>query len=492
MSEGKRVACLLTLAGLVVRLIGLGQHSFWFDEGLEINRACTPWPDLILLSEGPDPPVYRLLLAPFTPFAPSEFVLRLPSAVLGAATVYLLYRWLALLKQPRLGIIAAALMTIAPVSIYYSQEVSQYSLVVFLSIALLIAFEKAALTGTGRDWLQLWLVSMAALYTHYGLVYVFSVLELNLAWQTWRRRSKQRLIGFAGYHVGLLIGLALLYHFFIVTQYDRIKERVSLQPRFAQMGWLDIIRAFDDNLFDVFLRFQTIPYSEAAPSLIPAFLGLLALLGAVVICWRLPKVRRLVLVPAVILIAFYIASGLGYYRFGMRYGLPLLPFLLLFIAATIWELARRWQLGASVVAGLVVATFLAFWPNMRLLPNPWLNLPREELRPVVAYVHQQAQPGDFIYVYYGAVPAYQVYQPELTYPTELGTWFRDWPLVEKLSEICQAVGDAPRFWLVMSHIHPSEDPALIDGLTEATPSYHLVDEYRTKNAATVLLQRDEP
>ena len=182
---------------------------------------------------------------------------------------------------------------------------------------------------------------------------------------------------------------------------------------------------------------------------------------------------------------------LGYYRFGMRYGLPLLPFLLLFIAATIWELARRWQLGASVVAGLVVATFLAFWPNMRLLPNPWLNLPREELRPVVAYVHQQAQPGDFIYVYYGAVPAYQVYQPELTYPTELGTWFRDWPLVEKISEIRRAVGDAPRFWLVMSHIHPSEDSALIDGLTEATPSYHLVDEYRTKNAATVLLQRDE-
>ncbi|HEX6387417.1 MAG TPA: hypothetical protein VF177_22345 [Anaerolineae bacterium] len=81
----------------------------------------------------------------------------------------------------------------------------------------------------------------------------------------------------------------------------------------------------------------------------------------------------------------------------------------------------------------------------RALTNPWLDLPREELRPVVTYVQQWAQPGDFIYVYYGAVPAYKVYQPDSAYPTHLGQWFRGEPLEEKVGQIQQSVGNAPRF-----------------------------------------------
>ena len=39
-----RLALLITAAGLAIRLIGLGQHSYWFDEAREVLRALTPWP----------------------------------------------------------------------------------------------------------------------------------------------------------------------------------------------------------------------------------------------------------------------------------------------------------------------------------------------------------------------------------------------------------------------------------------------------------------
>ena len=97
------------------------------------------------------------------------------------------------------------------------------------------------------------------------------------------------------------------------------------------------------------------------------------------------------------------------------------------------------------------------------------------------------QPEDFVYVYYGAVPAYQVYGREIGNPTAYAPWFRAWPPEEKLAEILQAVGDAPRLWLVLSHIAPGEDVQLVRGLE--TAGYVVGERVEGQNAAAVLLER---
>ena len=187
----------------------------------------------------------------------------------------------------------------------------------------------------------------------------------------------------------------------------------------------------------------------------------------------------------------YVASLMGWNLFGWRYALSLTPLFFLLVAAAIRWL-WRWRPAAILAATGVLATFVVFWPNVRLIPNPWLDPPREEIKPVLTYLNQQIQPGDSIYVYYGAVPAYQLYQPETGHSTEYGIWFRAWPLEDKLQEIMRVVGESPRFWLVMAHIYQNEDTDLISGLAGGHSPYQLVDRVSAENAAVALFQRNDP
>jgi len=509
-SKTHRLAVLLTLAGLALRLIGLGSHSFWFDEAREILRALRPWPEVLFLSEGTDPPIFRLLIAPIAALTLSEFWLRLPTALFGAGAIYLAYGWLSEIGQPRLGLITAALLALAPVEIYYSQEVSQYSMSVFLSLLLLITFGRAARDGGWLDWLTLSLAGLAALYSYYGLAWLLPALDLDLAWRTWRQRSRKRLMGFMAFHAVLATGILLLYCTILSVQHQRFIQR-KLTPRFAGQGLLHSLHTLHKELFENFLRFFTLPWSSDAADAIVALLAGLAVLGGIVLWRRMPASRRLLLISLLTLIIIYVANGLGLYPFGLRYALPLSPFLFLSIAGAIWCPPIRADLRRPVaiaIGSLVTLAFLAFSPNVRLIPNPWLALPREELRPVVQYVYKEARPEDFIYVYYGAGPAYRVYRqaygPEEPHPTAWGEWFRAWPTEQKVDSIREAVGDNRRFWLVMSHIHAGEDQELIRGLAQTTPTgshrlspgepveppYHVIDEFRAQNAAALLLRRD--
>jgi hypothetical protein len=90
-------------------------------------------------------------------------------------------------------------------------------------------------------------------------------------------------------------------------------------------------------------------------------------------------------------------------------------------------------------------------------------------------------------VYYGAVPAYEIYGQDISNVTVDGVWFRNWPTDEKIDAIQEAGQNAPRLWLVMSHIAEGEDEELIRGLQAA--GYALRDSYERQNATAVLFVR---
>ena len=179
---------------------------------------------------------------------------------------------------------------------------------------------------------------------------------------------------------------------------------------------------------------------------------------------------------------------IGVYPIGGRYGLVVLPLFFMLLAAAVVGL-RRWPVAAYGLGLLLVGLQLFFWPQFAQSLNPWLELPRESLRPTVDYLNEQAKPEDVVYVYYGAGPAYRVYQMDSPLETVYGTWFRQLPMSEKMAEIHEAVGDAPRFWLAMSHIHEAEDEELLQALVEGTPEFTIIDQYEAENAAVYLLQR---
>jgi 4-amino-4-deoxy-L-arabinose transferase-like glycosyltransferase len=479
-----RITILLTLVGLGLRLLNLGAYSLWYDEALEVLRAQTPWPKIVLLGQGVDPPIYRLLISPIAALTLDEFWLRLPSAIFSTAAIFLAFYWLALVGHPKLGVILAGLLAVAPAQIYYAQEVSQYSLTVTLSLVLLITHERAARFGRWRDWLLLGASGILATYSYYGLAFLLAILGLDLAWRTWRNRSRQRVIGFVLAYTLMFASIVVLYFLMLADQIERFSTRKSL-TYFNQTGFLNRIGLLADQLKADLLLFLTIPWSPNPPVVIVLFIAGLLLVGCIIL-WRLNSFgRRSLVILFSVLLLMYVAFSMGVYPFGWRYALLLTPLFFLPIAALISWL-WRWRWPAIVLAALVLIVFVFYWPNMPSIRNPWLGLPRESLKPVISHVEQQRQPGDRIYVYYGAAPAYRVYMPGQDTSVTYGSWFRQWTRQERIAEIEQEVGSAPRFWLVMSHIYDDEDDELIDGLSGR---YELLDRVDDQNAAAALFRQ---
>jgi len=478
----------ILLLGLFVRLIGLGTHSYWFDEALEINRALTPLPDLLFLSEGPDPPLYRLILAVMLLFSRNEVVTRLPSVMFSVFTVSLTYHWLKLAKHRRLGYVAAFLLAIAPVSIYYAQEVSQYSLALCLTGLLLVAFERIRSGDRLSDWLLLWLWTVLALYTYYGLAWLLPVLVLDLGLCLWRARRYTGLSALGAYLLACAAGIIPLYSFYIRPQYIWM-SRVSLNPYFSGLNLGQIVKGFADRLYSDVVRFQLLTFSSGTTDWIAITLGIWMIVGCGLIWKCLPSLRRLVILAPLILVVFYIASGLGYFHFGHRYALPVLPFLMLFLAVPLQQLAE-WHGRASVLAGSILClSSIAFWPQTHLISNPLLALPREELRPVTQFLEQKASPTDVVYVYYGANPAFRVYDPLPDHQILYGRWLRHLPSVDMGPAVLEAVGTPKRFWVVFSHIHEDEGDAITDGILDAEAGYQLGFSYAAQGAAAVQFVR---
>jgi uncharacterized membrane protein len=76
----------ISAAAAVPRLLFLGKESLWLDEGATVYFSQHCWTFV-----RPDMPLYYFLLHFWLFFGKSEFMLRLPSAVLSVATVPALY-----------------------------------------------------------------------------------------------------------------------------------------------------------------------------------------------------------------------------------------------------------------------------------------------------------------------------------------------------------------------------------------------------------------
>lgn len=164
--------------GLLLRLLLLGSKGLWLDEvrSIQVTGAgFDAW--LSGRVEAYHPPLYYILLMPWLRIAHSEFLLRLPSAVLGALTIPLTYALTRRLWEERTALISAWLVALSPLLVWYSQELRSYSLLVLLSVVSLLLL--TWLLESPSYWLGGLnaLVIAAGLYLHYD---AFLVLPLQL------------------------------------------------------------------------------------------------------------------------------------------------------------------------------------------------------------------------------------------------------------------------------------------------------------------------
>ncbi len=191
-------AAILVIAA-VLRIGGLTAESFWGDEVLTVYSSEAPTTQIIdaVRTKETAPPFYFIVINLWARcFGASDLALRLPSALMGIATVALLWRVASELFDPTVALTAAALLALAPIHIAYSQEARMYALLVLLLTLNLWTVFRVMRSGSTRWQVAYVLTAAMALLTH--TFAAFTLLAVNLFWLvrfirrgetgvTWRR-----------------------------------------------------------------------------------------------------------------------------------------------------------------------------------------------------------------------------------------------------------------------------------------------------------------
>ena len=149
------------------------------------------------------PPLYYATAWVWTHiFGTSEIGLRSFSAVLGTATVPVIFAAGKVFVSRRAGLVAAALATTSPLLIWYSQEARAHALLLLLGAASLYFFARALDDGNRRDLSPRGRSSrLSASLTFYLAALLFVAQAVVLAWEPGRRRA----VAWAGAGVALVV-----------------------------------------------------------------------------------------------------------------------------------------------------------------------------------------------------------------------------------------------------------------------------------------------
>jgi mannosyltransferase len=162
----------------VIRFVGLGSQSMWFDEVSTthvISGGMTGLWGRVRDLEG-TPPLYYALASLWTHLCGSgDAAIRSLSAVAGTATVPIVYLIARELGQDRrVARIAALLIAVHPFLVWYSQEARPYALLVFFGSVSLLGLTRTLRRGDTFGFLLFGLASAAALATHYFAIFLIA------------------------------------------------------------------------------------------------------------------------------------------------------------------------------------------------------------------------------------------------------------------------------------------------------------------------------
>lgn len=422
----------LILLGVVLRLRPyFAGRSLWLDEAmLALNIVQRDFGGLLkTLDYNQGGPVGFLLLEKLTItlLGNNELTLRLIPLLAGCAALLLF----ALLLRQMLGkpgtFIAVALFAVSAPLIYYSSEVKQYSSDVFITLLLLWLAVKNLFTTENAESTEK-NKGKASLFSLLSTFSVRSVANFSLlvtgAIAIWCSHPA----------LFVLTGIGGTFLLQALVQKDREQLKTTLlmlalwAASFAALYFVSL-RGLVANTFllDYWREyFMPLPpwnnwmwFPETWRAIIEFPVGLtvwwpfpaaLMLLGLIsLLRHRLP----FGLLLALTLLATLAASALGKYPFVGRLILFSAPLFIALLAAGVDEVCRWLQRprGLRIIVGAAIAVGLLYTPFTSAAQNFISPKYPEHIRPALAYLRENRKPGDTIYVYYWAVPAFRYYAP---------------------------------------------------------------------------------
>ncbi len=466
----------LTLLALGLRLYRLDAQSLWYDEGFSVYLARMDLAEITARTAADiQPPLYYYLLHGWIGLVgQGEQALRSLSLLFGVLTVPLIYAvaW-QIFRHRGAGLVAALLVAVSPLHLWYSQELRMYTLLTFLcllsSYLLLLAVtraRRAARLGGGvwaeaLLWLAFSLTTIAALYTHYFAFFVlaFQGIYVLFVWISGEfRPTRLAAGGVAAGGLALLAYLPWLPH--LVT---RLGTDASYLPGQLKLGEIvvDIAVFFTGGesvseavglalaavyglvLVFCLLALRRGPLSAASPpddSVPPPFPVSFLLL-------------YLFVPPILILILSYNAP-----KFNARYVMVSHPALLLLLAgglAALWQ--RRAEVLGNVLRGATAGLALLFllgasaYADYNAYHRP--DFARADFRGVARYLDKQLAPDETVILCSGHMfPVFDLYAPGVERhllpdsPTLDTTQTLDYGIAAELN---RWLGDKGGVWLVL-------------------------------------------
>jgi 4-amino-4-deoxy-L-arabinose transferase-like glycosyltransferase len=351
-----------------LRWFRIDAQSLWYDEGISAHQLTRSFPEILRAAAlDTHPPLYYWTLKAWgDTLGASELGLRSLSAAWGVLALVLTWLIGRRLFGTLPGTLAALLLAVAPLAVYYSQEVRMYAQVTALGLLAVYAY--------ARRWPWLYaLAGIATLYTQYLGAAILIALNLHaLLW--WRSQARREWLTWLGANLAIALGFLPWLPTFVAQQ----SHALNTSPRSAARLAVDTVTAYGGGIVhgDAFL---------ATGSLFVA----LAVMGTVL--WRDKRAASLGLLiwlaPLLLVVSLGLRSGL----FELRYLVLSLPGLALLAAAGIVRLARHpiAALGIGLVALVPAALGLSaqyFDPT----------LARDDYRGLVASIEAQARPSDVV------------------------------------------------------------------------------------------------
>jgi mannosyltransferase len=160
----------LIVVGTVLRLPNFGE-SFWYDEVVYATRYwVASLSDLwkVFLTY-PSAPLYRLFMFFWTSlFGEHEIIIRLPSLLFGISSIIVSYLIAVTYGSRKMATLAAVLLCLSPVHIWYSQEATPYAMALFFLLATIYVWRQLKIGLSHRVWYTAYPVfSLVAVFTHY-------------------------------------------------------------------------------------------------------------------------------------------------------------------------------------------------------------------------------------------------------------------------------------------------------------------------------------
>lgn len=433
--------------GFLLRLLRLAaDRNLWLDELMLAHEVLTrPLASLAQPLNKTGAPVGFLVMTRLAvdTLGDHDWVLRLLPFLAGCTALVLLYRVSLRLLTPRGVMFVLAMLAVVEPAVYYSGEFKQYSIDLAFTLAILLVALRACHSErfAGRFFV-LGLVGTASVWFSFPAVFVLAgagvtLLALELLAGRWR--AAVALLAVGGAWLGSFVAVYLLtLRGLIGNEFLQDAWSSTFMPSspVAMVSWQ--VHALGKSFGN-----DTLGIPEVGAAV------LAAVLGVVDLARRRPEGLGFILLPIAFAMA---ASAFNLFPFGGRQILFLAPCLALLVAAGMDVLLREPQPMARL-AGVLLVLVIMTLPVERGVRAAFEEQSNEEIVPVLKYVATHWQPGDLLYLYYGAQLGYERYANRVGMPASVtpivgvrsrGDWLAHYEDVAKLA-------GSRRVWVIVSH-----------------------------------------